>query len=93
MLLELLKFDIYGEVNLNYLQVEHSTTWDEHSQDIILTINCHFIFQFENPWLTIHIISPLSQVNKIPNLLQSHAKVQLFGSLCIIFFNQHCQNT
>jgi hypothetical protein len=27
MLLELLKFDIYGEVNLNYLQVEHSTTW------------------------------------------------------------------
>jgi hypothetical protein len=26
-LLELSKFDIYGEVNLNYLQVEHSTTW------------------------------------------------------------------
>ncbi len=22
-----IKFDIYGEVNLNYLQVEHSTTW------------------------------------------------------------------
>jgi len=60
---------------------------DEHSQDIILTINCHFFFQFENPLLRIHIISPLSQVNKIPNLLQSHAKVQLFGSLCKLFFS------
>jgi hypothetical protein len=25
--IEAIKFDIYGEVNQNYLQVEHSTTW------------------------------------------------------------------
>jgi hypothetical protein len=25
--IEAIKFDIYGEVDLNYLQVEHSTTW------------------------------------------------------------------
>jgi hypothetical protein len=53
---------------------------DEHSPNNILTVNYHSIFQFENPSLRIHIITPLSQVNKIPNLLQSHANMQLFGN-------------
>ncbi len=65
---------------------------DEHSKDIILTINCHLIFQFENPLLTIHIISPLSRVNKIPNLLQSHAKMQLFSNLFKLSFSFNIVN-
>jgi hypothetical protein len=36
MLLELSKFDIYGEVSLNYLQVEHLTTWVNDSMSSIV---------------------------------------------------------
>jgi hypothetical protein len=51
---------------------------DAHLQDFILTKNCHFIPQFENPLLRTCTITPQSQVSKIPSFLQSHAKMQLF---------------
>jgi len=42
---------------------------DAHLQDFILTKKYHFIPQFENPLLRAHIITPQSQVSKIPSLL------------------------
>jgi hypothetical protein len=58
-----------------------------HLQDFILTKNCHFIPQFENPLLRTHTITCQSQGNKIPSLLESHAKMQLFISLWKLIFS------
>jgi hypothetical protein len=54
---------------------------DAHLQNFISTKNCHFIPQLENPLLRTHMITLQSQVSKIPSLLQSHAKMQLFINL------------